>query len=33
MAEHYPSDVISGALLGILSSAFLLPIFERIFKL
>jgi undecaprenyl-diphosphatase len=33
MAEHYPSDVISGALLGMLSSAFLLPIFERILRL
>ncbi len=33
MAEHYPSDVISGSLIGILSSAFLLPIFERILRL
>lgn len=33
MAEHYPSDVISGALLGVLSSAFLLPILERILRL
>lgn len=33
VAEHYPSDVISGALLGMLSSAFLLPIFERILRL
>lgn len=33
VAEHYPSDVISGALLGMLSSGFLLPIFERILRL
>lgn len=33
VAEHYPSDVISGALLGVLSSAFLLPILERILRL
>jgi len=31
VGEHYPSDVISGALLGILISNLLLPIFERIF--
>lgn len=33
VAEHYPSDVISGALLGVLSSGFLLPILERILRL
>jgi undecaprenyl-diphosphatase len=33
VAEHYPSDVISGALLGVLSSSFLLPILERILRL
>jgi len=31
VGEHYPSDVISGALLGILISNLLLPIFARIF--
>jgi len=33
VAEHYPSDVISGALLGTISAQLFLPIFERIFKL
>lgn len=33
VAEHYPSDVISGAVLGMLSSGFLVPIFERILRL
>lgn len=33
VAEHYPSDVISGALLGVLSSGFLLPILERMLRL
>ncbi len=33
VAEHYPSDVIAGALLGTLSASFLVPIFERIFRL
>ncbi|MCS6936190.1 MAG: phosphatase PAP2 family protein [Candidatus Bipolaricaulota bacterium] len=33
VAEHYPSDVIAGALLGTLSASFLIPIFERIFRL
>ena len=30
VGEHYPSDVISGALLGILLSNLLLPLFERL---
>lgn len=31
MKEHYPLDVICGALLGICISASLLPVFERLF--
>ncbi len=30
VGEHYPSDVISGALLGILISNLLLPLFQRL---
>ncbi len=33
VAEHYPSDVIAGALLGTLSAGFFIPLFERIFRL
>lgn len=31
VGEHYPSDVISGALLGVLSTSLLLPIVSRFF--
>lgn len=33
VAEHYPSDVLAGSLLGTLSAGFFVPIFERIFRL
>jgi undecaprenyl-diphosphatase len=33
VAEHYPSDVISGALLGTITAQLFLPIFERMFRL
>ena len=31
VGEHYPSDVLSGALLGVLSTSVLLPIVSRFF--
>jgi undecaprenyl-diphosphatase len=33
VAEHYPSDVMSGAILGTITAQLFLPIFERMFRL